>query len=504
MGALTTALGRLAPGLARAYWRARIEADALERAYAAAQSSGFHRLRPRSGSGDAVMQRAGARLRDAARDIDENNDRGVAVLDALVNRVVGTGIRVQPAVRRRDGTLHAPVNDAIRRLRARWGKTPEVTRELPLGECERLTARTWLRDGEVLIQHVTGRSAPYPWRADQVPYAVELIEADHLPFDLTDTRRGIRHGVEKNDWGTPTAYHLLRRHPGDQFLAGRIGDTKRVPAEQLTHLKFTRRIRQTRGVSIFHAVIRRFDDLLEYEESERIAARVAAAMCAVITRADGFSAPTAATLDGTAATGQRSFEMSPGMVFDNLQPGEGVELIKSDRPNTALAEFVLGQLRAVAGGTGTSASTIARNYQGSYASQRQELVESAPQYQRLSDLFICKVSAELHARLVEVALLSGALAVPLREIDPDTLTDALYQAPGLDWVDPKREAEAAKIRHELGLTSRAQLIRERGGDPDQVFAELAGEGWTPPGDSQETAPAGDDTDDADDAARDAA
>jgi capsid protein len=41
-----------------------------------------------------------------------------------------------------------------------------------------------------------------------------------------------------------------------------------------------------------------------------------------------------------------------------------------------------------------------------------------------------------------------------------------------DWVDPRSEAMADAAAVALGTKSRAQLIRERGRDPDEVWAEL--------------------------------
>jgi capsid protein len=60
-------------------------------------------------------------------------------------------------------------------------------------------------------------------------------------------------------------------------------------------------------------------------------------------------------------------------------------MIKSDRPNPNLETFRNGQLRAVAAGSRGSFSSIARNYDGTYSAQRQELVESTEGYFILQD-----------------------------------------------------------------------------------------------------------------------
>lgn len=61
-------------------------------------------------------------------------------------------------------------------------------------------------------------------------------------------------------------------------------DVKRYPAEKIIHLKTADRIAQTRGVSIFASVMTRMEDIKDYELSERLAAKVAASICAYVRR----------------------------------------------------------------------------------------------------------------------------------------------------------------------------------------------------------------------------
>jgi capsid protein len=112
-----------------------------------------------------------------------------------------------------------------------------------------------------------------------MPYSLFPLESDFVPFEMTEARAGTVQGVIKDSWGRPTAYHVYKSHPGDALSmagSGLVPDTVIVGAANMTHLKFVRRLHQTRGVSVLHAVLSRLDDLKEYEESERVAARIAA------------------------------------------------------------------------------------------------------------------------------------------------------------------------------------------------------------------------------------
>lgn len=448
--------------LRQKHLKARLEV--AERLYDAAKTSGYRKPVDKGRSGDAVMNHAGEKLRDYARYLDENHDLAIGVLDALVNRIVGTGITVQHMAKASDGSLHEGLNDQLAELWRDWTRKPEVTGELPWSELLRMVCRAWLRDGEILIQHVQDNKALD--HLTQVPYSLELIEADYLPFDLNDKKQGVIHGVKKNSWGRVKSYYLYKEHPGNIYFPYiSANDVKEVQADNITHLKFVRRVRQTRGVSILHGVITRLDDLKDYEESERIAARVAAAFTGFIKKSTDVAGANA-TSDGT-----RTFEMAPGMIFDDLLPGEEIGTIGTDRPNTNLGNFRNDMLRAVAGGTGTSYSTISKKYEGSYSSQRQELVESKVGYDRLFSYFVETFVRPVYERFVETAYLTGQLKLD-PSIDRAKLAHAEFVSPAMPWIDPKKEIEADQLAVESRFKSRAQIIRERGGDPEAVRKQL--------------------------------
>ena len=458
---------RIFPGLALRYVMKREALKSVERLYDGASSSNYHKAQSTSRSGNGSMDHAKGSLRDYARNLDENHDLAIGVLDVLVNNIVGTGIPVEPMIKTRGGKLNVKANKAIRKLWEKWSRSPDVTGQYALDEVERLVCRSWLRDGEILIQKVAGTNQNIN-HAGPVPYSLELIESDFLPFDLSQQgATKIVHGVELNGWNKPTAYYLYKEHPGDVFypFLQFNTDTKRVNADQIIHLKFSRRINQVRGVSLFHGVLRRLDDVKDYEESERIAARVAAAFTGYIKKsADAGGAV-------NTETGARDFEMNPGMIFDNLLPGEEVGTIDSNRPNTGLNEFRNSQLRAVAAGTGTNYSSISKDYNGTYSAQRQEMVESAPAYSRLRSYFINQFIRPIYEDFIVYALASGALVLP-KNVDPDSQFDVDIRGVGMPWIDPKKEVEADALAVTNRFKSRAQVIRERGGDPAKVNEQI--------------------------------
>lgn len=467
--ALDEAVGFFAPraGLRRAAWRA-----ARAQYYEGVKQTRLRRLAFTNPSGDGTTYGNVLNLRAVARDLERNHDLARGVLDVLVRNTVGTGIGIEPHPRDRNGNLLPELAREIRTELRQWAKRPEVTREMSWGMAQRLHARGWFRDGEALLQHVEGRVAGLK-HSTGVAYSIELLEADMLTDWLTDPSQRIMQGVQRDAWGRPTTYYIFKGNPGDLFIAPRSLEAKPVEARRISHLKMVDRVRQARGVSVFASVINRLEDLKDYEQSERIAAKVAASMAAAIIK----GLPDAYNMSGVGstkddATGARELKFAPGMIFDDLRPGEDVKVIDTKRPNTSLAAHRDGQLRAVAAGTQSGYSSISRNYNGTYSAQRQELVEQWGAYGILAEHFTAQAVEPVYSRFVHMAVASGRIRLPA-SIDLRTVTDALFLAPQMPWIDPLKEARAYLILEEGGYASGPEIIRRRGQNPDDVLEQEA-------------------------------
>ncbi len=467
MNALDRAIAVFSPQRALARQQAR---RALAY-YEAAETTRLRKHRLDSGNGDAVVNRAGRSLRAYARHLDENHDLARGALNVLVANVVGPrGIMPEPQPRRADGTIHDEFAAELLEMWRDWVRTPEVSWQMDWAMAQRLAARTWLRDGEVLLQHLEG-PVPLLDHGTRVPYSLELIEPDLLPLDYHDATQGITSGVERNAWGRPRAYHLYRQHPGAVLQLPTAGSLRRVPADRINHLKLADRIGQARGVSIFAAVLTRLDDLKDYEESERIAAKVAASMCAAIIKGDPGLYPEPAAGDNAAAE-PRHMMMRPGMVFDDLRPGESVETIAANRPNPNAGAWRDDQLRAVASGLGAGYSSLARRYDGTYNARRQEQVETWRLYEVLQRQFVAQCVQPVWERFVRAATLAGVVRVPA-DVLPQTADDALYQGPVMPALDPLKEVNANIALQRAGYESGPAIIRANGGNPRETLQQEA-------------------------------
>lgn len=419
----------------------------------------FHRER---GSQNEIVQRSAVAIRAQARHLARNHDIARGALRVMTNNVVGPrGIGVEPQPRKRDGSIHSDYAKQLLEAFRDWQRLPEVTHRFSWSALQRAIWMARVRDGEAFAQMIIGQRADLD-HGKRVPFSLEAFEADLVPFDLIDPAKNIVQGFERNAWGKTTAVHVLKTDTSrlGQPLAG---DTKRIPADRLLHVVGLDHIGQIRGVSEFASVITRLEDIKDYEESERVAAKIAAMLTAYIKK----GTPDMASTD-TASPREISFK--PGMIIDDLAIGEEIGIIDSKRPNPNVVTFRQGQLRAAACGIGGSYSSIARDYSGTYSSQRQELVEQWVNYAVLTDDFVGQCVQPVWETFVQVAHLSGVVRMP-SDLMPGSQDDALYIAQSMPWIDPLKEAMGAKAIIDANLGSEPEFIRRRGANPDDVIEQ---------------------------------
>ncbi len=453
------------------------------RKYEAAEESRLRRIRKSKGSADSTALRSVEVLRYRARDLDENYDIASGILDVLESKIVGSEILAHPMVMMEGGVeLAVDVNRHLAALYREWAMRPETTRQHSLGKSQRLVGRSWMRDGDCFVHHLDG-IVPELEHATAVPYSIELLEADMVPMTLTAAAgldgQMLRYGILTDQWGKPEEYLVLLHHPGDLlfglFTGGaRVGsgtfglnDIKRVPAMDISHIKHVKRMHQTRGVSALATVFNRLTDLKDYEESEQTAARIGSYVALAITKS-----PDAAP-DAPGNSSPREMDWMPGMIFDELVEGEEVKSIENQRPSNKIMQFRQSSLMAVSSGTRAGYSSIAKDFNGTYSAQRQELVESELHYAVLTEELVSMQVRPVYRRFVDMVNVSGMIPREmLRGVDLDTLFKAAYRGPSVAYIDPVKEINHELIGVQAGFFSKQSVQLKRGSNPSDVDAEI--------------------------------
>lgn len=445
----------------------RLQARTLLRYFDAAQPGRLRRPSNDRSPQNVAVRRANLSLVTQARDLDRNHDIARGIINTLVNHIIGQGLTLEPMVKDKKGNLAKSLNEQLSEIYHDWSRFPEVTNELTRPQVERMACRAWLRDGEIFAKLISGFRDDLD-HISRVPFSIEMIETDYLPYGIDMPKEGVHDGIRRDGWGRPSSYHVLKRHPNkDELfrLVQKLDDYSEIKASDMVHCKLADRFLQNRGVSIFASVMTRLEDIKDYEESERIAAKIAACLAAVVKKGD------ASLYVSNEGDQPRTLRMEPGKIIDDLEPGESVDMMDSKRPNVNLETFRMGQMRAVSAGTQAGASSITKNYDNSYAAQRQEMLEQSVHYFTLRDEFVAQFVQPIWRRLVDVSITSGLIKFP-SNINLNSIHDIQVSGSGLLWLDPLKEAKAYKELIQLGVKSKSQIQREHNIKPDDTYKEI--------------------------------
>lgn len=463
-------LKRNAPPATRQYNVRRARARMGRRQFAAAANN---RLtvdwRISKASANEEIYKALEILRGRSRELSINNDYAKRFLSMLKRNVVGPGgIKLQAQMKFPNGKLDDWANGQIETFWRAWGKKGVCTTDGQLSwiDAQKLFIETVAKDGEALIRKRSG------FAGNEYFYALEFIEADHLPVTMNEIRPNgnrVVMGIEIDRWRRPVAYYLYRDHPGDRkTYVSSTAEIERVPASEIVHGFVTERPGQLRGVPWMAPSMFRMRMLNSYEEAELVASRTAAAKMGFFTSEQGEGYQGEEDTDGNL-----TMDAEPGLL-DQLPAGVGFEAWDPQHPTTAFSAFVGGCLRGIASGIDVSYVNLANDLKGvSYSSIRQGTLEERDAWRMIQTWTAEHFSEPAYSDWLTMFLSTGLNIMELANID--RYRQVKWQPRGWSWVDPQREIVAKIAGITNGVDSLTGVHNEMGKDTKDVLTELAGD-----------------------------
>lgn len=430
---------------------------------------------------NADLDNSLAILRSRARSLCANYEYGRRFLSLVANNVVGaSGPALQVRKKTSNGKdLDREANEALETHWARWSDVCDIRGQLALAELLRVVVKAAARDGEALVRVVRNKALPYGM-------ALQLLEADRLDENLNkrlDNGNIIRMGVELNSALRPVAYWMLTIHPGENFSVG-SRNWERVLARDLYHLYLTERPEQARGYSWTHAVLLRASHLQGFDEAAVVAARIGASKTGVLKRvkdptSDDAIKRMADAQDAT--TGALQMSAEPGEFID-LPPGYDFESFNPDYPHALYGDFVRSCLRGIAAGLDVDYASLSNDRSSeNYSSIRHGALETREVWMALQQWFIRSLVKPVFVDWLASGLVSGEITwlnsgKPMKPELLQVFSEAAkFQGRRWPWVDPKNDAEAARLLIEAGLESRTNTAAGQGRDFIDIRDELAQE-----------------------------
>ncbi|MBI9109993.1 phage portal protein [Maridesulfovibrio ferrireducens] len=452
-------LGLVSPGAALQYSVGR---NAFLSYKAGSRRGANGKWNPRRGSADSMIRKDRTLVVARSRDLVRNSQYVSGALRKVCNNVVFKGIFPQAGIKKTDGTLDHDKNNSIEKLFKDWAKI------VLFPEMQNLVLRHMWMDGEILVHFFIDLDL---LEMGVVPLGVELIETDQLDTMVDGELSGgnyARRGIEYSRSGRPVAYHILPVHPGDGLVYR--GATKRVPASDILHIFEKERASQSRGMPWLTTIVMAMHDFEDYQDSERIAARLMASFAYFIQRS-GPSNPTENAFPGSvAANGQElpKYLSGPGQILE-IPPNTEVNAQQYKRDGNAHESFSKTSLKGASVGAGVSYESFSNDYtDASYSSSRSATLEERRGYQVSQEYENTRFNTPVSEKFSFVAHLAGFL-----KNDTPLNIPVTWQTPGWTWVDPVKDSKASVIEvNELGITSRRELCAKQGKDYDEVTDQL--------------------------------
>ncbi len=168
----------------------------------------------------------------------------------------------------------------------------------------------------------------------------------------------------------------------------------------------------------------------------------------------------------------KSTKMAPGMIM-KLAPGDAATSHNPGRPNPAFEGFMKSFYMSIGSGLGLPIEVLRQNWSDSnYSSARAALGELwqmvAQDRKLLADGFLNPV----YEMVIEEAIDLGLLDAPDFYRDRHLYCGARWIGPGRGYLDPVKEADAAKIRLET-ISTYEDECAEQGKDYEEVLEQQA-------------------------------
>jgi lambda family phage portal protein len=448
---------------------------------------------PQSGSADSDLLPELETLQARSRDLARNNGLMAGGVQTLKDNIVGAVLRLVATPDYR--LLGWDVAQA-----REWGNVTEAkfrswaeTTDCDAGRTLNLLGLTIqalggsMMNGDALVLPMWLPRADARWST-----RLMMVEADRLdtPVELRG-RYNIRKGIEFDDFGAPTAYYILKHHPGD-LLAG-LGsypynplmvwpNWERVPAftawgrRRVIHLHDKERAGQSRGKPIVAAVMREFHMAGKYSANE-LEASVAQSLVMAALESD-LDPQSAQALFGENPREQwnksvksaQNIRRLKGAAVIPLPAGAKLNGFAPSRPNQAFEAFMLAVLRHIAAGMNIPYELLVKDFsKTNYSSARASLLEAWRYFNGRRRWLVDYWLKPIYDLWLEEAVNAGDVEAPDFYTNRYAYTRCRFIFGGKGWVDPVKEAQAAVLRVAAGVSTLEQECAEQGLDYEEVL-----------------------------------
>jgi lambda family phage portal protein len=412
--------------------------------------------------------------RSGSRDLYMNTPVATAAIRRLATNAVSSGLSVQSRIDRKflelsDDAADKWEQDAEREWKL-WStsKDCDMARTNTFGQLQHLAFLSFLMSGDVFAM------LPFKKVDNSFPYSlrIQLIESDQIsnPNDMSEMMLDdkIRGGVEVDKNGSPVAYHMRTKHPGDLYAG--IWKWVRVSIfgsksgrRNVLHIFNKERPGQRRGMPFLAPVLEQLKQLTRLSEAELMGAIVAAFFTVFIknipgsgrleegfipSTTDGANQNNSLIEDPTTDAGDKHYEMGSGSII-NLDENEEIDVADPKRPNAAFEPFFEAIVRQIGASLELPAEFLMQVFNTSYSAGRAAMIEAWKTIRKYRANFVTDFCDPIYQEFLTEAVINGRLDAPGFLTDPlkkMAWCGSRWGGPGQGQIDPMKETKASILR----------------------------------------------------------
>ena len=417
------------------------------------------------------IESKGMRLTARARDAVNNNDYARAWLSRNLINVVGPfGFQLQNKAKDLLGKLDKQTNDLIEDKWKEWQdkKYCTMSGDKSFYQLLRIIYTYKKVEGEYFLRKIR----PLRRETNKFGFSLEII--DPADVDLTKNEELgngniVVMGVEFNKWRKPVAYYIRERTAKNENHPSYYRERKliRVDASEIIHGYNQEYVKQSRGYSDLSPSLMRIHMLKGWEDASIVNARSSAAKMGFLYRKDVGAEYHG---DDTDSDGNIISEFEPGTI-EQLPVGMEFGSWDPKFPHEQHGPFLETQLRAFAAGQGQNYNLLTGDLAGaSYSALKAGRTSENDNWIVEQNLLIEDIKEIFNEWLMH-AMMNREIDIPFNRF-AEVNKPQFY---GRSWkqLEPYKEANAAKLKREMGWISDQEIVGEDGKDLEEVYEKIA-------------------------------
>ncbi|MCE5342217.1 MAG: phage portal protein [Eubacteriales bacterium] len=438
------------------------------------------------GSAEDDIDLHGALLRKRSRDLYAGGGLARSGPATLTTKVVGWGIQPKPKI---DGEVLGMTDEAcgeweratLREFKL-WAENVmcDASRQQNFYGLQKLAYRSHLVSGDVFALFGMKANLRTPYQT-----TVRLLEADRVSTPEssegeseskeTDGGGRIVDGVEIDNEGMVTGYHIANRHPLMDNSTQTIEWTKvdafgsKTGYPNILHVMTHERPEQRRGIPFCAAQIEQIKQLDRYLGSELAANVVSSMLTAFVESADDDGKngmEDAINEDEKVTDDELKLELAPGAIY-SLPPGKKITAINPIRNNGAFEAFVSTLQTVIGASMEIPKEVLVKKYDSNYTAARSALLDFWQTVRVYRTAFNDSFSQPIYEQWLAEAVSIGRIQAPGFFDDPivrDAWCGCMWMGVSMGHVDPIKEVKAAQMRIASNITTEEQEAAEYNGN----------------------------------------